>query len=101
VDQKELLHFRCHVGHTYNAEVLLDEQGEALEAALWTAVRTFRERCILSRQLAATERERSNLSRAERLEEQARVADRYGELIRNFLVQQAPVAEELARIPVQ
>ena len=33
VDEPDLLRFRCHVGHAYNAEVLLSEQGEALEAA--------------------------------------------------------------------
>src|SRR5262249_4307755 len=41
LDEKELLRFRCHVGHAYAADTLLAEQSAALEAALWTAVRTF------------------------------------------------------------
>jgi hypothetical protein len=49
-------------------------------------VRIFRERCVLSQQLAFRERERGQTDSAERLEEQARTADRYGELIRQYLV---------------
>lgn len=86
VDEPELVRFRCHVGHSYYGEGLLSEQAEALEAALWTAVRTFREKCVLSRQLAATQRMRGNVFAAERFEEQAQVDDRYGELIRQYLV---------------
>jgi two-component system chemotaxis response regulator CheB len=86
VDDHELVRFRCHVGHAYYGEGLLSEQAEALEAALWTAVRTFREKCVLSRQMAATERQRGNLPTAERFEEQARLDDRYGEAIRQYLV---------------
>lgn len=56
VNQKGLSLFRCHLGHAYNGEALLAEQSERLEAALWTAVRTFREKSVLSHQLAAMER---------------------------------------------
>ncbi len=48
IRQPVLIQFRCHVGHVYNADILLSEQSEALEAALWTAVRTFREKSILA-----------------------------------------------------
>jgi two-component system chemotaxis response regulator CheB len=81
VDETELTRFRCHTGHAYYAETLLAEQSEALEAALWTAVRTFKERTILARQLAAQERQRNNSAAAEKFEEAARLAERYGELI--------------------
>ena len=93
VDQKELLRFRCHVGHAYSADALLVEQSQALEAALWTAVRTFREKCVLSRQLAVRERERSNFTGADHFEEQAQVADRYGELIRQLLLTGVPAPQ--------
>lgn len=81
VDEKGLVRFRCHVGHAYNGEALLTEQTEALEAALWTAVRTFREKSVLGRQLAAVEREKGNEAAADRFEEQAEQAARYGRLI--------------------
>lgn len=86
VDQPEMVQFRCHVGHTYNAEILLSEQTEALEAALWTAVRTFREKSILALQLANQERAGGNEASAARFDEQARQAARYGSLIRDLLI---------------
>jgi two-component system chemotaxis response regulator CheB len=81
VDEKELIRFRCHVGHVYNGEALIAEQTEALEAALWTAVRTFREKSVLARQLAARERRRGAEDVADRFEEGAEQAERYGSLI--------------------
>jgi two-component system chemotaxis response regulator CheB len=81
VDETGLIQFRCHVGHVYNGEALLDEQSEALEAALWTSVRAFREKSILARQLAVRERERGNHQTADRFSEQAEQAQRYASLI--------------------
>ncbi|AMV23329.1 Chemotaxis response regulator protein-glutamate methylesterase [Gemmata sp. SH-PL17] len=80
-DEPRLIQFRCHVGHSYDAEVLLTEQTDALEAALWTAVRTFREKTVLTQQLATRERERGNEDGAKRFEEQASQTARYANLI--------------------
>jgi two-component system chemotaxis response regulator CheB len=90
VDEPELVRFSCHVGHAYYAEKLLEEQSEALEAALWTAVRTFKEKTVLTRQLAARERERGDLSAAERFEDDARVAAKYAELIQERVLKTLP-----------
>jgi two-component system chemotaxis response regulator CheB len=94
VDEPGLLRFRCHVGHSYNAEVLLSEQAEALEAALWTSVRTFREQCVLSRQLAMREREAGNAGSAVRFEEQAEVAERNGKMILDHLLRLPSPSED-------
>jgi two-component system chemotaxis response regulator CheB len=81
VDESGVIRFRCHVGHGYNGEVLLAEQSEALEAALWTAARIFREKSVLGRQLAAHQRAQGNLAAAARFDEQAAQAESYGSLI--------------------
>lgn len=96
VDDKGLLRFRCHVGHAYDSEVLLSEQSEALEAALWTAVRTFREKSILSRQLANRERAAGDAASADRFEEQAAQAAQYGGLIHQYLLNNGPEGEGTA-----
>src|SRR5205085_3034076 len=74
VDEPGVLRFRCHVGHAYYGDALLEEQSAALEAALWTAVRTFREKAVLARQLAAGEQQRGNAAVAQRFHEQATLA---------------------------
>jgi two-component system chemotaxis response regulator CheB len=86
VDESELVRFRCHVGHSYDAEALLAEQSEALEAALWTAVRTFREKSVLARQPAERERQRGHAAAAERFEDQTREATHYGQVLHQYLV---------------
>lgn len=86
VAQAGLTQFRCHVGHAYNGEALLAEQTEALEAALWTAVRTFKEKMVLSQQLAALERAKGEDALAARFDEQAAQAGQYAELIRKHVL---------------
>jgi two-component system chemotaxis response regulator CheB len=90
VDEEQLLRFRCHVGHVYLGEALFEEQSAALEAALWTAVRTFREKSVLATQIAARQREKGNVAAAARFEEDARQAEQYGGLIHQYLLQGAP-----------
>jgi two-component system chemotaxis response regulator CheB len=87
VDEKELLRFRCHVGHIYLGETLLAEQAAALEAALWTAVRTFKERGVLARQLASRSQQTNDPDSARRFHEEARLSDQYAELIQQHLLQ--------------
>jgi two-component system chemotaxis response regulator CheB len=42
-----LVRFACHVGHSYSAESLVSEQGQALESALWSGLRALEERADL------------------------------------------------------
>ena len=44
--------FKCHVGHAYSPESMQTEQGRALEAALWGALRSLQEREDLFRRIA-------------------------------------------------
>jgi two-component system chemotaxis response regulator CheB len=84
----QLPRFRCHVGHVYHGESLLAEQADALEAALWTAVRTFQDQMILARQLAAQEMVAGRAEAAARFEERAGVAERYASLIQRYLLEE-------------
>jgi two-component system chemotaxis response regulator CheB len=86
VNEKKLVRFRCHVGHAYLGEVLLDEQAATLEAALWTAVRIFKEKTVLARQVAGQQRRGGNAGAAERFEEDARLAEHYSSLIQEYLL---------------
>jgi two-component system chemotaxis response regulator CheB len=48
--------YRCHVGHQFSPEALESEHGDAVESALWTAVRILEEHAELRERMA----ERSN-----------------------------------------
>ena len=90
LDEENLIQFRCHVGHIYQAETLLEDQANALEAALWTAVRIFKERYLLACQLAEQEKRRGAEAVAARFQEQADQAARYGELIQHYVLSNPP-----------
>src|SRR5262249_19158536 len=51
VRQGRLSRFQCFVGHSYSPESLSDEHTEALERALWTAIRKLKERIVLHQEL--------------------------------------------------
>jgi two-component system, chemotaxis family, protein-glutamate methylesterase/glutaminase len=60
--------FRCRVGHEYSEESFIAEQGDRVEAALWTALRALEERASVHRRMAGRAHERGQHVRAERYE---------------------------------
>ena len=66
--------FECRVGHAYGVDALLAEQGEAVEAALWSAINSLQERAGAFRRLAGSgANSRIFRERAEMAEQQADV----------------------------
>lgn len=69
IEDKNFIRYRCHVGHAYTLNAVLEAQSDNIERMLWDALRTHRDRANLARRLA--ERERSN-ENAARLRQRAR-----------------------------
>jgi two-component system chemotaxis response regulator CheB len=92
-----LVRFRCRVGHAWTSEALLASQAETLDAALWTALRALEESASLSRELADRARARGNDRMAERLADDAVLAERRASTIRTVLLQDRQPALEGAR----
>jgi two-component system chemotaxis response regulator CheB len=82
----ELIRFRCRVGHTFSPDSLLEGQSEALERALWSAIRGLEERAALTRQLGQRMRERGVLSTATRLDERAQEMEQQATLLRQYVL---------------
>jgi two-component system chemotaxis response regulator CheB len=51
-EEDGVVRYACHVGHQYAPESLLTEQGEAVEAALWSAVRVLEQHAELRTRMA-------------------------------------------------
>lgn len=57
ISHKGLIRYRCHTGHAFTARVLEALQGDAVEDAIWGAVRALHEQERLFMKLADKERE--------------------------------------------
>gem|GEM_PF-2097273 len=85
--QDHLLQYRCHVGHAFLAEVLLESQAEEIERSLWTLLRILKERMALAHHLANAERQQdSSVGAIRHFEAQAEQARRRAEMIRQVLL---------------
>jgi two-component system chemotaxis response regulator CheB len=81
----ELVRYRCRVGHTYSEDAMVDAQGSAVEAALWTALEVLEERGELLQRIA--ERMAGRTPKTEqRFREGAREALERAALIRRALM---------------
>lgn len=92
----DLLRFRCRVGHAWTAGTLVGRQSDAVEDALWTALRALEEKAAMARRLAGRARKRDAAGRASAYFERqaAEVLEQAG-LLRRTLLQRnadAPVA---------
>jgi two-component system, chemotaxis family, protein-glutamate methylesterase/glutaminase len=86
LSEGHLIRFRCRTGHAYSAESLMAEQGDNLEAAMYTAMTALKERSALADRLSQRARERGHEMTARQFEEQAKDAERQAELIRQALL---------------
>ncbi|MBD2077222.1 chemotaxis protein CheB [Phormidium sp. FACHB-592] len=86
IGQDELLRFRCHIGHSFTANVFLAEQTQNVENALWTAVRVMEEKVTFSRQMAE-QMKNYNLQKATaKYEEHAKQLDAEVAIIRGIIL---------------
>lgn len=83
VERGPLGRFRCHVGHAYAPEVLLQQKSE--EAALWRCVRLLREKATLTRQTVARSLAGGKDELAARSEERARLNEEHARVIQELL----------------
>lgn len=80
------LRFRCHTGHSFTADVLLSQQTENIENALWSAVRALEEKVTFSRQMAE-QMKSYNLHKASiKYEDYARNLDKEVSIIRGLIL---------------
>jgi two-component system chemotaxis response regulator CheB len=86
IDEGGVLRFRCRTGHAYSVNTLIAEQSEALEEALWNALRALEEKAALSERLAARSRDRNQNLSAKRFEDQRQFAQQRATLIRQLLL---------------
>ena len=85
VKDGELAQFECFVGHRFSPESLGEQHTEALERALWTAIRKLEERVVLHQRLMEQQRNKGEQELLKRLEESVTTAKNDLKLLREIL----------------
>ena len=85
----KIVRFRCHTGHAFSADTLLEAGTEAIEERLWDAVRAVDETVLLLSRLGEEFARSGNTAAAEKCFDQARAAHE-----RMMPVRQAAIGNE-------
>jgi two-component system chemotaxis response regulator CheB len=83
----DLVRYRCHVGHAFTAEGLMVGQDDALELALWSALRALQEKAELGHRMADRSRARGLHKSASQFEVSAKEAEHGSHMIRRLLLE--------------
>jgi two-component system, chemotaxis family, protein-glutamate methylesterase/glutaminase len=97
IDEDELVRFRCHVGHTYAAEVMSLALDENLRRGLGSALRALEERVALARKLEKQASDSGHRLLAENWADKAREFEREMDVIRNSVRRMERLAAESER----
>jgi len=94
VQDGNMLRFRCRVGHAFSIGSMFAEQSEALETALWVAMKTLEESADLSRRMMQQANMRGQKRLASRNEAKLREAEQRIALIKRALIKSETIAED-------
>ncbi len=82
----DLVQFQCHVGHRYSGDSLSSAQADALDTALWSALRALEESAELRRRMARHAEDRGMPLIADSYHEQAIESEQRAATIRRLLM---------------
>jgi two-component system, chemotaxis family, protein-glutamate methylesterase/glutaminase len=86
IEQNGFLRFRCRVGHTFTAQHLGVEQRQAVETALWEALRALEESASLYRRRAGRAGSSHHELPARLYQERASNTESNSKILRDFLL---------------
>ncbi|OKH31093.1 chemotaxis protein CheB [Calothrix sp. HK-06] len=98
IQEENTFRFRCRTGHAYSPETLLAKQSDALEDALWIAIRALEEKASLAHRMSTKMRSRNQNLSAQRLEQEAKDAEGRAEIIRNVIIQNAGAEDTIVNL---
>ena len=81
----QLTRYRCHAGHAHSLESLAHGKQEDLETALWTAIRSLKEKAEISRRISERARTRGNTDVVRSSEEKVAFMERQVAALRELI----------------
>ena len=104
MEDGSLLRYRCRVGHAWSAEALSERQEQAVETALWMALRALEERQAMADDVARSAARSGRSCSEQHFRRRASEANRHAAVLRALLVGDpgtaAPPPGEVHDLPV-
>lgn len=96
MQEGKLLRFRCRVGHIYSLDSLMADQTDAVERALWAAIRSMEEQAEFAQRLAKNSRQKKRTRLARRFDEKSKASRDNAGILRELLQR---TADEVFEVP--
>lgn len=96
VEEGKMLRFRCRVGHIYSPDSLVADQTDAVESALWAAIRSMEEQAEFAERLANNSHQKKRNGLARRFEEKSKISRENAAILRELLQK---TADEVFEVP--
>ena len=96
VQDEQITRFRCHTGHAYSVNTLLEEVSESVEANLWSTVRIMDEHLLLLRHIHDHVSDQDDTVTAMRVGQHMHNIHQRKQLVRQALLQAETSSKEQA-----
>jgi two-component system chemotaxis response regulator CheB len=96
IGQTGPIRYRCHTGHAFTAKVLETLQRDAVEDAIWGAIRALHEQERLFAKLCARERQSGEVARAAEYEAKVMQAKAHAQTLREVIATRALIVKPVS-----
>lgn len=85
IEDGDMLRYRCHTGHAFTADAILEAQSAEADAILWSLLRSHQQRAEFARRMAEREAMKDRSQLAAQMRERAKEYDADAKLIERIL----------------
>ena len=94
IEDGTLLRYRCHTGHAFTSDAMLEAQSDEADQMLWSLLRAHQQRAEFVRRMADRERRLDRVDLAAKLQERSKEDAADAEVIQRILESRRTTAEE-------
>ncbi|TIU05554.1 MAG: chemotaxis protein CheB, partial [Mesorhizobium sp.] len=85
IEDGDMLRYRCHTGHAFTSEAMMEAQSAEADEILWSLLRAHQQRAEFTRRMAERERTKNRPELATQLRDRAREYQADAEVIERIL----------------
>ena len=85
IEDGDMLRYRCHTGHAFTSEAMLEAQSAEADQILWSLLRAHQQRAEFARRMAEREKDPKRFELASKLRERSKEYEADAEVIERIL----------------